>query len=225
MESEKKFKGFTKQSIEFLFELGFNNNKTWFEEHRDTYVEHVLTPLRQLSADLHDFMYDIDSNMELRPTKIVSRINRDIRFSKNKLPYRTNMWISFKRASVDKNNIPTFYFEISPMSYSYGMGFYAANKEAMDRFRQKILNQTNEFKEAIAFYYKQNVFTLSGEQYKRQLKADIEPELNEWYQRKNLYFFCTKSIDETVMSSALVDVLINDLNILKDFYHYLFQFK
>ena len=98
------FKGFTQDTIDFLYRLRENNNKQWMDEHRDEYKEYVFKPFRQLAAEMGPMMLTIDPIGYPAPQDGV-RINRDIRFSRNKSPYRTNMWISFKRFSEDWKEI------------------------------------------------------------------------------------------------------------------------
>lgn len=224
------FKGFTDEGLDFLQHLCFNNNKTWFDEHREIYRQLVLEPMQFLVMDLSETMALIDPLFELRPSvsKTISRINRDTRFSKDKSPYRSNIWCTFKRASKEWASAPAFFFDITPNTYSYGMGFYMVDKETMDRFRRKISEETGAFKEAISFYNRQKTFVLEGDQYKRILKPELEPELQEWYQRKNLYLICTRTINNqnnSVMSSELVDELKNGFNMLSGFYTFLYQLK
>ena len=88
----EKFCGFKPEAYIFLTELGFNNNKQWMDENRWRYKEYVYKPLCRLGEMLLPTMLDIDSEFNPRLTTIVSRINRDTRYSKNKLPYRSGMY-------------------------------------------------------------------------------------------------------------------------------------
>jgi uncharacterized protein (TIGR02453 family) len=127
--SERHFQGFSRKTFTFLRDLGHNNDKAWFETHRPVYEQHVLRPLRDLVSDLADFMLGIDLSFEVEPAvgKTISRIYRDTRFSKDKSPFRDHMWIAFKRSGQDwAHYIPTYYLEITPTSYRYGLGFYEA---------------------------------------------------------------------------------------------------
>ncbi|MCL5281485.1 MAG: DUF2461 domain-containing protein [Planctomycetes bacterium] len=129
LKSEQQFQGFSRKTFTFLRDLGLHNDKAWFEAHRSVYEEHVLTPLRDLVNDLADFMLGIDLSFEVAPAvgKAIARIYRDTRFSKNKSPFRDHVWIAFKRSGKDwAHYIPSYYLEITPTSYHYGLGFYDA---------------------------------------------------------------------------------------------------
>ena len=108
MKSIEKFAGFTPETFEFFAGLRENNYKPWFEEHKPVYELEVLQPLKALVFAMTPAMYSIDSQMNFRPNKIISRIYRDIRFSKDKSPYKTNMWITFQRMVSDWECYPGF---------------------------------------------------------------------------------------------------------------------
>ncbi|MEI6521625.1 MAG: DUF2461 domain-containing protein, partial [bacterium] len=124
---------FDKKTINFLQNLKENNDKVWFKENENDYRGFVLEPLQDLVEDLSDTMLDIDDEIETNPAigKTISRIYRDIRFSKDKSPFRSNMWITFKRPIKDWQDYPGFFFEIAPDHYCYGMGFYNASIKTM----------------------------------------------------------------------------------------------
>lgn len=129
-----RFEGFLPETLEFLGNLEANNNKVWFEMHKQEYQEHLLQPLQDLVVDLSGFILTIDPYFETTPAinKTISRIHRDTRFSRDKSPYRSTMWITFKRSRKDWKDAPAYFFEISPDSYRYGMGFYSASKGTVE---------------------------------------------------------------------------------------------
>lgn len=224
---ERSFKGFSSETIDFLKNLKENNNKLWFEENKEKYIHHLLTPMKYLVMDLSSFILSIDPLLEVTPSSgyTISKIYRDTRFSKDKSPYKISMWITFKRRSKEWSSNPAFFFELSPDSYRYGMGFFQANPTTMKIFRENIDTSLDKFKNAISFYSKQDVFVVEGDKYKRILDKEKTEDINEWYQRKNLYLVCNKEIDNLLFSKELVDKLIADFSLIKDFYTYLNQLK
>ena len=123
---ETTFSGFSENTISFLKNISKNNNKEWFEAHKQEYQDYVLKPLKSFVNDLAEWMLCIDPDLEIRPqiNKTISKIQRDIRFSRNKLPYKDTVWVAFKRPVPDWKDTPTFFFELSAVSYRYGMGMY-----------------------------------------------------------------------------------------------------
>jgi uncharacterized protein (TIGR02453 family) len=225
--NERTFNGFSQETLIFFKNLKANNSKAWFEAHKEEYQENLLEPLQKLIIDLSEFMLTIDSHFEIRPSigKTISRIYKDTRFSKDKSPFRSTMWITFKRPREDWKDAPAYFFEISPDSYRYGMGFYNASKETMDRFREMIDKKPKEFLKAISFYPKQKIFLVEGEKYKRILDKNKPEEIQEWYQRKNLYLVCNREINDTLFSRKLLDDLTSNFSLLAPFYHYLWRLK
>lgn len=219
------FKGFLPETISFLINLKENNNKAWFEANKTNYQKFLLKPLHELVIELSPFMLSIDPLFEVNPKKAVSRINRDIRFSHDKSPYRANMWIAFKRIYLDWKVEPTYFFEILPDYYRYGMGFYNIPRETMNKIRAMIDSDNKEFQKVNSLYKKQEIFVLEGEKYKKTLKPNLSADLNEWYQRKELYFVCNKKIDERLYGPILVDDLIEGFKLLAPIYRFFIELK
>ncbi len=206
------FKGFTKNGISFLKDLAANNNKEWFELHRQTYEECLLNPLKQLAAALQLTIKSIDAEIETTPSinKTISKIYRDTRFSADKSPFRTTQWISFKRPAKIWGNVPEFYFWFTPEKYEYGMGFYSATPQNMEKIRERIASCPDRFKKEIIEYYNaQDVFVLEGENYKRPVQNPLPDEFQEWFQKRNLCLSCEKGMNETFFSPGLKDTLEN----------------
>jgi uncharacterized protein (TIGR02453 family) len=223
-EEERKFNGFSPKTMKFLRGLKANNNKAWFQAHRADYEQHVLGPLRDLVTDLGDFMLDIDMRFEITPAvnKTISRIYRDTRFSSDKSPFRSTVWITFKNRKKDwTTRVCGYFFELSVDSYRYGMGFYDAAPAIMSKFRQVIDENPKEFLKAISFFDKQKIFVLEGEKYKRIIDENKPEKIQHWYQRKNMYLVCNRKIDDTLFSSKLVDDLISGFGLIAPFYNFL----
>ena len=222
-DEEKYFKGFSPKTLKFLRGLKANNNKAWFQAHRADYEEYVLQPLRNLVMDLGEFMLTIDPYLEIAPAvnKTISRIYRDTRFSKDKSPFRSTVWFTFKNQSKDwMTHVCGYFFELSPNSYRYGMGFYNAAPAIMSRFRQMIDENPLEFAKAISFFDKQKTFVLEGDKYKRIIDKTKPEKIQNWYQRKNMYLVCNRKIDDALFSNKLIDKLIYGFGLVAPFYHW-----
>jgi uncharacterized protein (TIGR02453 family) len=227
-EEERKFKGFSPKTMKFLRGLKANNNKKWFEAHRAEYNEYVLQPLRDLVTDLGDSMLDIDPRFEIAPAvnKTISRIYRDTRFSKDKSPFRSTVWFTFKNRKKDWATLVSgYFFELSVNAYRYGMGFYDAAPAIMAKFREMIDENPKEFLKTISFFAKQRTFVLEGEKYKRIIDSSKHENIQHWYQRKNMYLVCNRKIDDTLFSNKLVDDLIDGFALIAPFYRYLQTIK
>lgn len=177
----EKFTGFKPETYIFLTELGFNNNRQWMEENRERYREYVHKPLCLLGELLLPTMLEIDPSFNPRLTTIVSRINRDTRYSKNKLPYRDHMWLGFRRSGRSMGESLCMYFEISPMGYGYGTGMYCTNVELMNELRAHALADPEGFRRVMSAPELKR-YTVEGESYKKDkvpgASEDIKPFLN-----------------------------------------------
>jgi len=219
------FTGFTKETFAFLQGLAENNNKPWFQEHRDDYDAHLLGPFQQLVAAMSGAMLTIDSRFETRPAvdKTISRIYRDIRFSKDKSPYRANMWLSFKRPKKEWKGAPAYFFELSLDGYRYGMGFYDAGRSNMDRLRELMAADVPGFQRLIATLDGEHPFEVKGDLYKRVLRPDLPEDVQAWYQRKNLYLMVEPAMDQRLFSPQLADHLLAGFEQLAPIYHFLWK--
>jgi len=219
----EEFNGFSHETFEFFKKLEKNNSKAWFEKHRDVYNTHVLRPLRQLVMELGDFMLTIDAGFEIQPAvnKTISRIYRDTRFSKDKSLFRTNMWIVFKNPDPDWKSKPGYFFEIYHDWYRYGMGFYSPTSGTMAKLRAKIDAQYPDVLHVMNLVRIQTIFELAGETYKRIFDPGKPPEIQDWYQRRDLYLVCNRMVDDLLYSNDLVNVLINDFQSIAPVYHLL----
>jgi len=213
------FSGFSRKTVAYLKNLERNNNKHWFETHRSEYEEHLLGPMRALVVRLAPAMLGIDPFLDVRPSidKTISRIHRDIRFSKDKSPYRTTLWIAFKRSSKDWKQDPTYAMEFSERGYWYGMGFYQASRRTMDNLRAIIDDKPERFLEAIEFM-KSGGFELGGDKYKRIIDPSKTGVLADWYQRRNCYVFRKSRLDDVFFSDKLAAEMTRSFNEMKPLY-------
>lgn len=213
------FNGFSPHSLQFLCDLKANNSKAWFEAHRSDYEEYLLSPLRALTAGLTPLMLSIDQDLVTSHARVISRIHRDTRFSRNKSPYKTTLWLTFKRPLSEWQDAPAFFFELDADSWRYGMGFYSASKVTMDRLRQLIERKPAEFERMISFLAGQNRFVVEGEQYKRLINPAVPEHLRSWHQRKSVYLVCNQQSDRQLFSRELMSELITGFSLLEPLYH------
>jgi len=179
--------------------------------------------LKSLVHAMTPAMYSIDSQMDFRPQKIVSRIYRDIRFSANKLPYKTTMWITFQRMVKDWENFPGFYMEISADCYQYGMGLYMAKKNIMDNFRAKIEYEPEQFRHITKDLLTKNSFVIGGDEYKRPINNSLPDYFQTWYQRRSIYLYKTCPIGKELFDEGFVKYLSDEYNILRPLYDFMLE--
>lgn len=119
-----RFKGFPSGLFEFFSELANNNNKDWFDTHRDRYQLQVLNVAKSFVTELGPILRMLNHEIEIEPRvgRTISRINNDIRFHKNRLPYRPFMYISFARRGSKWSTEAMLFIGLH--SHGVSMGFY-----------------------------------------------------------------------------------------------------
>lgn len=122
-----EFRGFQEQSFGFFRELAKNNNKPWFDAHRDLYEQHVLGAFRSLLVELEPALLELDPHFETagKTTGNFSRINRDIRFSKDKTPYKSNYYLRVYDSRRSPKNDGCLYVGLSADCLTVGFNTYA----------------------------------------------------------------------------------------------------
>lgn len=214
------FNGFKPETFAYLDELGLNNSRGWFEAHKTEYIDYLKRPFIQLVEDLAPAILEIDPDLDTDPKRCVARINRDIRFTADKSPYRTNLWLAFKRNVPDWKEEPAFFFEIFPDHYRYGMGFFITPRPIIDLIREAAIGREETFMNLHGAYLKQDRYVLAGSKYKKLIDPGLSPDLQEWSQRKEFYFLADRPIDDVLMGPELVAHLGADLKKLAPWYAY-----
>ncbi len=137
---------FTNEYLKFFNELNNNNNKDWFDVNRKRYTNYVREPFINFTTDLIANI-SLDDNITMQAKDAMFRINRDIRFSKNKTPYKSNLGAFITSRTKKDNYFPGFYFEIGSFGITIAGGIYEADKNHVLSFRTYIANNLEEFQE------------------------------------------------------------------------------
>ena len=120
------FLGFLPDSFAFFRELADNNNKAWFEQNRARYDEHVVGAFRGLLATLEPFLLKLNPQFETggKTNRSFSRINRDIRFSKDKSPYKPNFYLYVFDRRRERGEGGRLYVGLSAECLTVGFSIY-----------------------------------------------------------------------------------------------------
>ncbi len=126
------------KTFEFLKKLSRNNNREWFEKNKPRYLEIKNEFELFIAALLHKMIQVDDSLAGLDPKKLVFRIYRDVRFSKDKTPYKTSVSAGLS-ASGKGTGVPGYYLQIEPGNKSIlAAGLYLPSPENLTKIRQEI---------------------------------------------------------------------------------------
>lgn len=131
--------GFSQETFDFIADLRRNNNKKWFDKNRERYEEHYLEPAKQFVTDAGEALSEIapDINAEPRVNGSIFRINRDIRFSKDKTPYKDHLDLWFWEGDR-KTALSGFYLRLTPDSVTVGAGAHRFDTAQLARYRDGV---------------------------------------------------------------------------------------
>ena len=132
-----RFTGFTPATFAFLRGLAANNDRTWFAANKTTYEKAVLAPFHLLLADVISALAEKDIPLAGDPKKAIFRVHRDVRFSKEKLPYKTHAGAVLTRGGI-KGASGILYFHIDPKGCFLAAGFHAPDPEQLGAIREAI---------------------------------------------------------------------------------------
>jgi len=211
------FNGFSPRTIDFMWNLRLNNNKAWFEAHKEQFRQDFDAPMRALGREVFE---RISAEHERHGfIHKVSRVYRDARRVRDGQPYRPNLWFSIEKPAEEWTSTPVFWFELAPDDWCYGLGYYAAKALTMAKFRARIDRDPKKFEKLIAPLAKQSEFVLEGDEYKRKKTAPT-PQTATWYNMKSLSLIHRQQHGEELFSSALADRLTDGYRFLMPFYDY-----
>lgn len=139
------FRGFPKEMLTFLDELEANNDKQWFESHRDEYEKYIKQPSCQFVESMGSKLRELSPEINAIPkiNKSLFKIHRDVRFSKDKRPYKTTVGIWFWEGTGKRMEHSGYYFHLENRKVMLGVGLYRFPKELLDRYRQTVARDSS----------------------------------------------------------------------------------
>lgn len=137
---------FPKEGLEFLRKLKRNNRRPWFQKHKGEYEQYIKAPMIEFVLAL---THDLPPELIVDPAKSVLRIYRDVRFSKNKAPYKTHAAAWFLPRGLPNKEGAGLYFHIGCEEVWMGGGFYAPNPQELFRVRTHIAERPRAIKSII----------------------------------------------------------------------------
>lgn len=211
------FTGFSDATIDFLWELRFHNERPWFLEHKQVFLDTLDRPMKALAADVTAALEQAypDRKWYLH----VARIYRDARRLHGRGPYKEHLWFTIERPHERFESVPALYFELAPNYYSYGCGYWDAGAATMAKLRARIDNDPKPL-EKLARRLNKSKFVLSGEEFKRP-KGDAGKLLNPWYNRKNIAIGYDDNPEGVLFTPQLKGEVLDGFRFLMPYYQYL----
>lgn len=200
---------FSPAFLTFFKELTKNNSTTWFNENRKTYEKEVKKPFSNFVEEMIRRIQKHEPEVQIKAADAIMRINKDIRFSKDKTPYNTHVAANISVYGKKDKAYPGFYFQLSPEGISIYGGAYMVENPTLLNIRNYIAANLPAFSTA----YSDKLFVekygqLQGEQNKR-----IPPEFVAVAEKEPLiankqFYFSATLKPELITSAELADVLM-----------------
>jgi uncharacterized protein (TIGR02453 family) len=198
----------------FLRELKSHNERGWFLKNKARYEADVRDPALQLIADLRPRMSRLSPHFAVDPSPTggsMMRIYRDIRFSKDKSPYKTSVSAHFWNVHGKEGMTPAFYLHLEPDRSTVGGGLWRPVPEGLHRIRQAIVTQTNAWKKAVSGRTLEMGCGMAGESLKRPPPGyDPAHPFIEDLKRKDFAISVSLKDSDLIQSNA-VDVVFEGL--------------
>ncbi len=209
------FTGFPSAGTQFLRELVQNNEKPWFEANKQRYLADVQAPALALVVALGERLQahfpEIHFDTRTNGGGSLMRIHRDVRFSPDKSPYKTNVAMIFSAGTAKKMESPGFGLQITPEQVDLMAGVFTFSKEMLERYRAAVLNDKlgKALDAAAAKVRAAGAYTIAGDTYKRVpngLPAD-HPRA-AWLKHTGLHGFAPTISLDVAATPALVDAAL-----------------
>ena len=161
-------------TFSFLQELKANNEKGWFEANRSRYGDHVKGPALTLIQDMGPRLAKLSPHFHAGPRSLF-RIHRDVRFSRDKSPYKTSVGVQFRHDAGKDAHAPGFYFHVEPGNSFLGLGMWHPDGSAIRKVRELIIEMPDDWRSAVGRRGFRDAFELQGDRLSRPPRG-FDPE-------------------------------------------------
>ena len=191
---------FTSELFEFLLELQANNNREWFGENKGRYEQQVKEPLLGFIEDFEPHLHSVSEHFVADSRAnggSMFRIYRDVRFSKDKSPYKTQAAVHFRHEAGKSAHAPGFYLHLAPDEVFAGAGIWRPDSATVGRIRGRIVDDPGDWETAVGNPEFAAAFDLTGDSLKRPPKGfDPDHPLINDLKRKDHVATCHFDQDE-----------------------------
>jgi uncharacterized protein (TIGR02453 family) len=198
---------FSRATIDFLRELDLNNRRAWFNANKDRYEEHVKAPALSFIADFAPHLKKISPHFKADARPVggsLFRIYRDVRFSKDKSPYKTYIGIRFPHVTAKDVHAPGFYLHVDADGTWMGCGIWRPDSGSLKKIRAAIDQDSARWKRTKGAKTFRDHYELSGDSLKRAPTGfDPDHPLIEDLRRKD-FIGVSKLSQRTVTGPDLI---------------------
>lgn len=212
------FTGFTDETVDFMWGIRFNNERPWFEAHKEIYLQSFYRPMKALGEELYDAMRADWPDLDL--VLKVTRIYRDARRLHGRGPYKESLWFSIEQPMEPGMDRPSFWFELAPEGWSYGMGYWVSRPVTMAKLRARIDRDPAAMEALMEKLEGQTEFQLETKDYAKPRAQAPSEGLKPWYQAKYFSIGHREKLTEELFSREIVERLKEGYQFLMPFYQY-----
>lgn len=195
------------EAFEFLRDLADNNNREWFQENKRRFEDELREPALQFVRDFSPYLAEISPFFRADSRKSggsMFRIYRDIRFSKDKSPYKTYTGLQFRHERGKDAHCPGFYLHLQPRECFMGLGIWHPDGETLRAIRAAIDADRQRWKKVSRGQRFSDTFELAGDTLKRAPQGyDLDHPLIGDLKRKD-FIGVTKLTQKEVTSASFV---------------------
>lgn len=214
------FEGFSPATYDFLLGIAMHNERGWFNEHKQDYVNYLAAPMKAMADEVFDGFVDRASDWPFFCK--VTRIYRDARRCRGTDFYKTSLWFSILPPADQWQDAPGFWFGIDRSGWDYGMGIFMPKAATMARHRAALDADPKPLAALERKLKRQKEFVLAGERYARE-KEGAPRGLEDWYNLKTFSLIHQSSdVSETYDGPALVRRVVDGLTFLMPFFEYFY---
>jgi len=208
---------FSQKTLSFLQELPKNNNKEWFNANKELYKKEVEERFKLFISDLIIELQPHIPKLSVEAKECIFRIYKDVRFSKDKTPYKNHISAMISKGGRKDKTTPGAYIQISAEDIRLYSGCFELTSKQKEQIRHSIYENMDEFNTTINNPSFVKVFgEIKGEKHKRISSPYLESvEFQPLLLNKSFYFF-KKYKPEMALSSKLLETLINDYSHAKE---------
>ncbi len=203
--------------LRFLDRLERNNNRTWFQSNRTSYEE-ARQLFREFIRELLRRLEELDPLEGVTPGECIFRLHRDVRFSQNKQPYKTNFAAVLSPDGRKTTQAP-YYIQLAPHQGSFlGGGFYAPSSATLRQLRQSIDDDPQPFHKVLgSAAFGQHFGSLQGEQLKTAPQGYSKDHPQIELLRRKQWLATRRFSDEQVVAETFVEEVIDSFRALQPF--------
>jgi uncharacterized protein (TIGR02453 family) len=228
MNDQTTFSGFPPEGRQFLRDLAANNNRAWFEAHKDTYQTKLLGPavdyVVAVGARLQALDQAIRFDTRTNGQGTLMRIHRDTRFSQDKSPYKTAVAGIFWDGAGKKMERPAFGFHMAADQLELMAGMFQFDKPQLAAYRASVAadGPGTELLSAFVAVRGAGNYEILGEQFKRVPQGfDPDHPRADWLRYSGLYVSPAGGVREGLSDPELVEVTIDHFRNMAPVYHWL----